>query len=326
MVNKVKSEYATELAKRVAKADAHCQEMCLKYWQTAYDMGRGSSFPGFDCWETETKNSHGQTTWEYEYPMPYSGLRYESLFLRVLRWVRPQLLIPNLEVRFAGDLIDRDYIEGLLVSLEELGATTPGKILIAHDIAGVLVAGPNATIKSLSEVEYGPKASAHIESGELIKNRISIVRRWLKRKKRESTPNASPLIEQPSTPIPKHIFSSSFTREQCTNVLVAALIIHDEEAGHGQRNPKRPAEFYGSIQALVNNRKIIGEVKHLAQLLAGIYKVQLNPKTDFKESIRGESNKSLRRGRIETEKALTKAGLLDRKTAYYLVKEDEIMR
>lgn len=247
--------------------------------------------------------------------------------MRTLRWLPAQSLIPNLEEQFAGDLIDRDYIEGILVSLEELGATAPGKILIAHDMAGVLVAGPNATIESLSEVGYGPKASAHIESGTLIKDRISLVRHWLKRKKRELTANALPVVEQPSPPkIPNHLFSASFTRQQCTNLLVAALIIHDEEAGHGQRNPKRPAEFYGSIQALVNNRKIIGEVKHMAQSLAEIYKVQLNANTDFKEVIRGVSNKALRRGRVSTEMELIKAGLLDRRAAYYLGKEDEKMR
>ena len=125
---------------------------------------------------------------------------------------------------------------------------------------------------------------------------------------------------------PRHLFSNKFTRDECEAVLVAANIIYDREQGYGLRKPKAPAQFWGAVQALVNNQLIIGEVRATFDKLADLYAPTVGRNTDYKEQIKGNSNMSLRDGRIQTESALIDAKKLDRGKALYHTEEDKKLK
>lgn len=124
---------------------------------------------------------------------------------------------------------------------------------------------------------------------------------------------------------PKHLFSNKFTRDECEAVLVGANIIFDREQGYGLCKPNAPAQFWGAVQALVNNRLMIGEVRLTFDKLADLYAPTVGRNTDYKEQIKGNPNRSLRDGRIQTEMALIEAGKLKRQHAFYHVEADKKM-
>lgn len=200
--------YKKELDKRISRADAHTNEMRTKYWQESYDMGRGSSRPGFETWRQEMIGSHGQSTWSYERPVPYSEL-YPSWLLRRLYWEHTTLLLPSLTSEFLGDSIDLDYIESVLACFEELGAATIGRIIIADDRREPRLAGSSATIDTLIASNYPLDFTAYIVGGEQLMRRISLVRNWLQRASITPLEDTFMAVEE----LPKPTFSQIGTRK-----------------------------------------------------------------------------------------------------------------
>jgi hypothetical protein len=182
-----KTTYVTEYNKRVSNAQTHTNAMFIKYQQRAFALGMDSSTPGFSYWKTKGHNEYGQVIWEHEYPIPFSEL-YKSFFLRVLYWAEPSLLVPYLEEAFVGDIVDRDYIESLLVGFEEMGVSQLDKLIIAYDNFKPRPAGPTATVKELlahPELDSG----GIIIGGPKLAARMETVRGWLLRKANKISSN-----------------------------------------------------------------------------------------------------------------------------------------
>jgi hypothetical protein len=263
------SYYATEREERVLRAQAHTQEMFSKYYSMSGSMGRLSSSPGFECWITEGRNHIGQVTWVNEWPLPFSCL-YPSYSLRSLRWLSAQLLIPYLEEGFSGDLIDRDYIEGMMTSFEELGIAHPGKIIVADDSFIPRLAGPHSTLDELNS--SGPyNYAAYIECGPMMVGRIALVRQWLKRKKKQAPLNEALMPDSVETGGNDNhtsqansyragnsittnpwtnLFKEDYTVDNLTRLLVSVGLLEDE-ISKAPTADTEPQAWRGVIEALM---------------------------------------------------------------------------
>jgi hypothetical protein len=292
------SDYAGELDKRVLKALAHTQEMYLKHYQMSGNMGRLSSLPGFECWITEGRNSIGQVIWDNEWPMPFSFL-YASFFLRVLRWSSPQSLIPHLEERFSGDIIDRDYIEGLLANFEEIGITQTGKIIIADDSTEPRPAGPAATLESL-RANGGLSYAAYIEGGSMMAGRIATVRHWLSRKEEKDVTNepvALPAAEEGSLVLINDI--SVYLKEKCSlhkcdeAAALAGLHVGHAPQSHTHLRVHAFTEALKETHSLRGVKGLIDDIRLAVAARYGIadYNTKYRPQHDKSTSLSGRNEK-----------------------------------
>ncbi|GAA4019812.1 hypothetical protein GCM10022408_37460 [Hymenobacter fastidiosus] len=147
-------------------------------------------------WHGETANSDGSTHWEQNLPTPYCGKRFAEiwLFLNLLQsW--PMEIKGQLDSEFYGDACDREYVRGMLRTVDIQGYFTDGTAITYDGIALSVYQGP------LSEEEALALSTQHGSNGVFwgaSKNRIraEFVQEWLEDKEEQEATGKAALYNE----------------------------------------------------------------------------------------------------------------------------------
>jgi hypothetical protein len=177
-------------------ARAHETAMQEKYGRL---NGMFNAFDDYHYWYEEKPEEPGY--YRHDYPLPYSDLYYFRRFAELFfSHGAEDYIRPTLAHEFpAGDEVDAEYIESLLIKAEALGFFNPGALIYFH--GSVLSHYPPPAKRQrylLGPIKGGYRES--YDGSKANKQRAKAIRQWLKQRATESATISSLAIPPPTSP------------------------------------------------------------------------------------------------------------------------------